>query len=58
MTQTTPAEETLRRAHAEFDAWLAAQSDEVQQLTLLQQIELYADPALLEAPVNPWKGMP
>lgn len=29
-------------ATAAFDAWVAAQSDEVQDLSLLEQIDLYA----------------
>lgn len=30
-----------KRAWAEFDAWVAKQSDEVQALSILEQIDLY-----------------
>jgi len=35
--------EIADEAYAAFDAWLAAQSDEVQELSLLEQIDLYAE---------------
>ena len=34
--------EVAERAYAEFDAWLAVQPDEVQDMDLLDQIDLYA----------------
>ena len=36
--------EIAEEAYAAFDAWLAQQPDEVQELSLLEQISLYAEP--------------
>lgn len=38
----TTAYEIQEAAYAAFDVWLAAQSDEVQLLSLVEQIALYA----------------
>lgn len=38
----TDEDATSAAAYDMFDAWLAAQSDEVQELDLLEQIDLYA----------------
>ena len=34
--------EVAERAYADFDAWLAGQPDEVQDMGLLDQINIYA----------------
>lgn len=35
--------EIVQEASDEFDAWLARQPEETQELSLLEQIEIYAD---------------
>jgi len=37
-------------AYAEFDRWLARQSDEVQDMNILEQIELYAEETTRQFP--------
>ena len=39
----TTADRIQTEAYAAFDRWLAAQSDVVQDMTLLEQIEVYAN---------------
>ena len=41
MTDTSPQ----AQAYADFDRWLSSQSEDVQELSLLDQIELYAEDA-------------
>lgn len=38
----TQAQQIQEEAYRVFDVWLAAQSDEVQELGILEQIDLYA----------------
>lgn len=43
-------------ADAEFATWLEQQSDAVRAMTEAEQIEIWADPSLLDQPRNPWEG--
>lgn len=42
MNQTTVAEDAAARAYRMFDEWLERQSEDVQELSLLEQIAVYA----------------
>lgn len=58
-TQTTilTVANTLQAmADAEFAMWLERQSSAVRAMTEAEQIEIWADPSLLDQPRNPWEG--